>query len=257
MKTNQTIQSLSQKKQYKYPYLLLGLYLTCILSTVCLANKLTLVGNLLVPGGIFSFVFTFCICDIVGEVYGYAFPRLFIWIGAAAELFFSLIVTGVSHLQSPETFSHPEAFQIVFDPTLRYVLSGLIGLLVGEFANIYLLAKWKIVMRGKLFVIRSIISTALGQACLTIIVDILNYTGKMSSHDLLWMMISGYSWKISCGVLLVFPAWILVKILKKAENIDYYDIHTSFNPFSLNLEEKSIPNKKLIKNLILTPQEPQ
>ena len=74
----------SRKKQYKYPYVFLGLYLTFLLATVCLANRLTLIGSMLEPGGIFVFPFLFTICDIVGEVYGYAYPRLFIWVGVLA-----------------------------------------------------------------------------------------------------------------------------------------------------------------------------
>lgn len=226
----------SNAKQYKFPYIFLGLYLTFLLSTVCLANKITLIGDLILPGGIFAFVFTFTICDIVGEVYGYAYPRLFIWVGIIAELFFSLIVTVVSHGSSRQYISHPEAYQVVFDPTFRYVISGLIALLIGEFANVYLLAKWKIYLRGRFFVARSLVSTALGQGCLTIVVDILNYTGKLSTHDLISMMISGYLWKMSFAVILVFPAWLLVRFLKKSEGIDYYDINTNFNPFIFNLE---------------------
>jgi len=232
--------SLARKKQYKYPYLFLGCYLTFLLSTVCLANKLTVVGNLLVPGGIFVFVFTFCICDIVGEVYGYAYPRLFIWIGVLTEILFSLIVILVSHTSSPAYFQQAESYKIVFDPTIRYVFSGLAALLTGEFVNVYLLAKWKILLRGKLFIFRSLISTAVGQASLTIIVDILNYTGKMNTHDLIWMMLSGYSWKMACAILLVFPAWIIVRYLKKVESVDYYDINTNFNPFILSLENNEI-----------------
>jgi uncharacterized PurR-regulated membrane protein YhhQ (DUF165 family) len=71
-------EALSRKQQYKYPYIFLGCYLTFMLATVCLANKLTVVGNMILPGGIFVFPFTFGICDVVGEVYGYAYPRLFI-----------------------------------------------------------------------------------------------------------------------------------------------------------------------------------
>jgi len=223
-------------KQYKYPYVFLGLYLTFLLSTVCLANKITLLGSLILPGGIFTFVFTFTICDIVGEVYGYAYPRLFIWVGIIAELLFSLIVTVVSHGTSPKYITNPESYHVVFDPTFRYVISGLIALFIGEFANVYLLAKWKIYLSGKFFVGRSLVSTALGQLCLTIIVDILNYTGKLPASDLISMMISGYLWKMSFAVLLVFPAWLLVKFLKKTEGIDYYDINTNFNPFIFNLE---------------------
>ena len=230
-------ESLSRRQQYKYPYIFLGIYLTFMLATVCLANKLTLINGWVLPGGIFVFPFTFGICDIVGEVYGYAYPRLFIWVGVLSEFMFSLVLIGVSHTTAPEYFKHPEAYQIVFDPTLRYVVSGLIALLVGEFVNVYLLAKWKVALRGRFFIFRSLLSTAIGQACLTVIVDILNYTGKMPTNDLIYMMISGYSWKMVVAVLLIFPAWGLVKYLKKAENIDYYDINTNFSPFILSLDE--------------------
>src|SRR3990167_2200439 len=184
--------ALSGKQQYKYPFIFLGFYLTFMLTTVCLANKLTVVGNMILPGGIFVFPFTFGICDVVGEVYGYAYPRIFIWIGVLAEFIFSLIVIGVSHMASPEYFKSYEAYQIVFDPTFRYVMSGLVGLLIGEFLNVYLLAKCKIVMRGRFFIFRSLLSTTIGQASLTVVVDVLNYTGKMPIFDLVSMMLSGY-----------------------------------------------------------------
>lgn len=236
---NLSFESLAQRKQYKYPFLFLGLYLTFLLSTVCLASRITLVNTMLVPGGIFVFPITFCICDIVGEVYGYAYPRLFIWVGILAEFLFSLLVIAVSHLQVPEFFNNAPAYQIVFDPTLRYVCSGLVGLLVGEFMNVYLLAKWKIFLRGKFFILRSLLSTALGQACLTIIVDLLNYFGKLSESSLGWMMLCGYLWKMAFACIMVFPAWLLVRYLKKIENIDYYDINTNFNPFVFGLNDAS------------------
>lgn len=248
MMTTAVFESLSRRQQYKYPYIFLGLYLTFMLATVCLANKLTVIGNLILPGGIFVFPFTFGICDVVGEVYGYAYPRLFIWVGVFAEFIFSLVLIAVSHTTAPDYFAHTQAYQAVFDPTLRYVGSGLVALLVGEFVNVYLLAKWKITLRGKFFIFRSLISTAIGQACLTIIVDILNYTGKMPTNDLISMMISGYSWKMCFAVLLVFPAWLLVRYLKKTENIDHYDVNTNFNPFVLSLNEDNKNETNLINH---------
>ena len=232
---NITLESLTKNKQYKYPYILLSLYLTFLLSTVCLAGRITSIGNMLEPGGIFVFPLTFCICDIVGEVYGYAYPRIFIWIGVLVEFIFSLITILVSHFPTPDFFTNGHAYQIVFDPTLRYVCSGLIGLLIGEFTNVYLLAKWKVAMQGKFFILRAMGSTAFGQACLTIIVDLLNYTGKLGLSELGWMMMCGYMWKIFSALILVFPAWLLVKYLKTIEQVDYYDINTNFNPFNFSI----------------------
>lgn len=239
MKPQEVINALSRKNQYKFPYIFFGLYLTFLLSTVCMANKLTLLGSFILPGGIFVFPVTFGICDVLGEVYGYAYPRLIIWVGVIGELLFSFIVTAVSHMHSPEYFKANEAYQIVFDPTIRYVLSGLAGLLVGEMINIYILAKLKIATRGKFYIPRSLISTAIGQALLTIIVDVLNYTWKMPMSDLTDMMLSGYAWKMFFALFLAFPSWLLVRYLKKVEKIDYYDVNTNFNPFILSLEDNN------------------
>jgi uncharacterized integral membrane protein (TIGR00697 family) len=234
----ETFDALTRKKQYKYPFLLLGLYLTFLLSTVCLASRITQLGSVLVPGGIFVFPLTFSICDIVGEVYGYAYPRLFIWVGVLAEFLFSLIVISISHLPAPEFFTQVNAYEIVFNPTLRYVGSSLIGLLVGELTNVYLLSKWKMSFKGKFFILRSLVSTAFGQALLTVIVDTLNYFGKLTDHHLGWMMVCGYFWKMCFAVIMVFPAWLLVKYLKKVEQVDHYDVNTDFNPFIFSLNDE-------------------
>jgi queuosine precursor transporter len=253
MNNGAIFQSLNRSKQYKYPYILLSVYITFLLVTVCMANKLIMFGNIILPGGIFVFPLTFVICDILGEVYGYAYPRLFIWVGVLAEFIFSLSVIGVSHTLGPEYLKSPEAYHIVFDPTLRYVISGFIGLILGEFMNIYLLAKCKILLRGRFFIFRSLLSTAIGQVLLTIVVVILNYTGKMPSSDLISMMYSGYLFKIATALFMVFPSWILVKYLKKAENIDYYDVNTNFSPFALSLDNNiNTNNEKPIQEVSTT-----
>jgi uncharacterized integral membrane protein (TIGR00697 family) len=179
---------------------------------------------------------TFTLCDIVGEVYGYSYPRLFIWLGVLSEIIFSFVLVIVSNSPAPDFFKQKEAYKIVFDPTIRYVFSGVIAMLVGEFMNAYLLTKWKIKLYGRLFAGRSIVSTALGQAYLTLIVYLLNYVGKLPWLDLIWMMLSGYVTKIIYAIAFVFPAWLIVRYLKRVENIDYYDINTNFTPFSLKLE---------------------
>lgn len=236
---------LSKQKQYRYPLVLLGLYVTFLLSTVCLASRLTQIGTMLQPGGIFVFPFTFSICDIVGEVYGYTYPRMFIWVGVVAEIIFSIIVITVSHLPTPDFFSQAVAYQTVFDPTIRYVGAGLIGLLIGELTNVYFLSKLKIIFKGRFFIFRSLLSTAFGQALLTIIVDILNYFGKVTDHHLGWMMICGYLWKMCWAFIMVFPAWLIVRYLKKVEQVDYYDINTNFSPFIFTLNEESTIDRKI------------
>ncbi|MDP1602219.1 MAG: queuosine precursor transporter [Legionella sp.] len=235
----------SANTHYKYPLLMLGVYVTLLLTTVILANRLTLIGSFLEPGGIYFFPLAFPILDIMGEVYGYSYPRLFIWIGGVCELLFSISVTGVAHFPHPIYFENSEAYKIVLDPTIRFVFSSLLGTIIGEFLNIYLLAKWKIKLRGKSFIIRSIAATAVGQAALTVIVDILAYTGKIDFKHLLWMMLCGYLCKMLYTVLLTFPAWVIVKKLQQKEQVDFFDINTNFNPFSLEIENNGNRYQKI------------
>lgn len=245
---NFVFNDLSRQKQYKYPCLFLGLFLTCLLATVCLAGRITTVGSMIVPGGIFIFSLTFWICDIVGEGYGYAYPRMFIWIGVLAEFLFSVITIIVSHMPTTDSFQHAAAYQTVFDPTIRYVVSALVGLIIGEFTNIYLLAKWKLSLKGKLFIVRSLASTAVGQGLLTVIVDSLNYWGKLTGSELIQLMYCGYSWKMCSALVMVIPAWLIVRYIKRVENVDHYDVNTNFNPFIFSLDSRPKETDKEISS---------
>lgn len=40
-------------------------------------------------------------------------------------------------------------------------------------------------------------------------------------------------------MIFAFPIWMLVRYLKKAEQIDYYDVDTNFNPFVFTLDENT------------------
>ena len=223
-------------RHYKYPFIMLGLYIAFLLITVVVSNRLTNIGGLLEPGGIYFFPLTFPILDIMGEVYGYSYPRLFIWVGAIAEILFAFAVTSVAYFPYPDYFHEARAYHIVFDPTIRFVFSSLFGTMIGEFLNVYLLAKWKVKLQGKSYVMRSILTTAVGQAALTVIVDLLAFSGSMSFMHLFWMMLCGYLYKMAYSVLFAFPSWVVIKKLKEKENVDYFDINTNFNPFRLEIE---------------------
>lgn len=218
---------------YKYIPVLLGSYITFLLLNIALANRLILLNGFLTPGGIYIYPFTFILCDIVSEVYGYAMARKFIWIGAFCKLLFTMTAIGVVHLPSPTGFNN-NAYATVFNPVLRFVIAGFIAVIIGEFINIYFLSKWKMKLQGRLFWLRSSVTIAMGQAIVSIIVDVLAFSNNMPWHSLCWMMVSGYFWKMIYTFLAIYPAWVLVKFLKKSENIDIYDYGINFNPFRLS-----------------------
>lgn len=222
--------------KYKFPLILMALYVSFLLLTVSLANRFFEIYSIAEPGGIFIFPLTFIILDVVSEVYGYAYSRLFIWVGALCEILFSTLAVIVSHLPAPEYFNLVSEYQSVFDPTIRFVMATLVGTLIGEFANIYFLSKWKIRLRGNSFILRAIIATGVGQLILSIIVDIMAFSGKINFKELILLIFNGYTWKMISFVIFVFPAWTIAKKLKKVECIDHYDVNVNFNPFKFNLD---------------------
>lgn len=221
-------------RYYKYPPLLLALYITFLITSMCLANRLVSIGVLLEPGSIFIFPFTFLINDISSEVYGYSMSRRFIFIGLFCELVFSLSTTMVSHLPYPSGWNKAIAYTTVFDPTLLCIVAATFSRFIGEFVNAYLIVKWKIKLKGKLFWLRSIGASAIGQALFSIIFDIMNFSTKIPIKSLMWIMTCGFLWKMSYVILLVFPSWLVVKYIKKNDNVDVYDYGAKFNPFKTN-----------------------
>lgn len=226
--------SANTKINFKHIYTLLTLYITILLLVVILANRFVSLYGMIQAGGIFVFPLTFLICDIVCEVYGYSLARKFIWLGVFAELFFSIIGTFEMKLPYPQHWPYSQDYTIVFYPTIRFVIASLIGLLCGEFLNIFLISKWKALLHGRYFILRSIVAISLGQMLLSIIVDFTAFFGNtISLKNLVWMMFCGWMWKMVCTLLLIYPTWIIIKFLKKSENIDVYDIKTNFNPFKM------------------------
>jgi hypothetical protein len=61
-------------------------------------------------------------------------------------------------------------------------------------------------------------------------------------------MFCGYAWKMGFALLMVFPAWLLVKYLKKVEQVDHYDVNTNFNPFVFSLTEREKDSGNLLVN---------
>ncbi|MBP9777559.1 MAG: queuosine precursor transporter [Rickettsiaceae bacterium] len=223
--------------KYKYPILLIALYINFLLLTVSLANRFFEIAGMTEPGGILVFPLAFIILDIVAEVYGYAYSRLFIWIGAASEIIFSLVAVFITHLPSPEYFSLTNEYQLVFDPTIRFVASTLIATIIGEFTNIYFLSKWKLKFQGRSFILRAFCATGLGQLILSIIVDFLAFSGKMTMKELIVLILCGYLWKMISLVIFLFPSFLIINKLKEIDKVDNYDVNVNFNPFRTFLDD--------------------
>ncbi|GIW23817.1 queuosine precursor transporter [Meiothermus sp.] len=223
-------------KSYRYLDLITALFVVVLIVSNIASTKVVLLGPFTFDGGTLLFPLAYIFGDVLTEVYGYKKSRRVIWTGFFLLLLSTLTFGLVNALPTPaDEFSQKsaEAFATILGLVPRIVLASLVAYWVGEFANSYILAKLKLATQGRWLALRTIGSTVVGQGLDTAIFLLVAFYGVWD-NDLLWtVFVSNYVFKVGVEVLLTPLTYAVVGYLKRAENEDYYDYHTRFNPFSL------------------------
>lgn len=195
-------------------------------------------GEFIYGAGVLFFPISYLFGDILTEVYGYARSRKVIWAGFGALIFASLMALIVTNLPSASTMSADQqnAVNLIFGQTPRIVFASLLAFWLGEFMNSFVLAKMKVLSSGKYLWTRTIGSTFAGEAIDSLIFYPVAFYGTWSNEQVISVMIGNYFIKVFWEVLATPFTYKIVAFLKKAENIDFYDKDTDFNPFKLETE---------------------
>ncbi len=203
-----------------------------LLISNLVAPKICQIGPFTLSGAQLLFPLTYIFGDIFTEVYGYAGSRRAIWHGFLAQTLLTVLAMTIVTLPPAPGWENQQAFETVFGFLPRLVVASLIAYWCGEFANSFVMAKMKVITKGKMLWARTIGSTAVGQLVDTVIVMIIGFGGTMS-WDLIFSLIwSGYVVKVLYEVAATPVTYLVVNFLKKAEGVDLYDTDTNFNPFA-------------------------
>jgi uncharacterized integral membrane protein (TIGR00697 family) len=187
-------------------------------------------GTLLFP---VSYIFG----DVLTEVYGYKRSRRVIWTGFAC-LALSAVVFWVVRLLPGEAnwqdYAGQDAYQAILGGMSSggIVLASLVAYWVGEFSNSVVLAKMKVWTGGRWLWMRTIGSTLVGEGIDTLVfLLVATVAGVFPWEIFVSLAVTNYIFKVGIETLMTPITYRVVSLLKKAENEDYYDIHTDFNPF--------------------------
>ncbi len=119
------------------------------------------------------------------------------------------------------------------------VVASLCAYLGGAFANSYVLARMKVLTRGRWLWSRTIGSTLVGQAFDTVIFfAIAGALGVFPQAILLSLIVTNYVLKVGIEAVMTPITLQVVVHLKRAEGEDVYDTNTNFNPFSFRLKSQ-------------------
>ena len=207
-------------------------YLTIYLAADAVAYKMVAIGSILEPGPPFIFPLSYTIADIIAEVYGYAQAKKILFMTLIFQFLYALLVTIVVNLPHPEFWTMQTAYNQVFGDLTRFVGAGSLAVVSSHFLNIYVFSKWKILLNGKHFWLRSMGSSAIGGFILIAVIIIFGYSGTVDTQASLSMFFSIYALELLYAAITAWPAWLIAGYLKIKERLDVYDLNTNFNPFN-------------------------
>ena len=226
-------QSSGMPRQYKYLGWLTVLYITFVLVSNVTAGKIVQIGVFTLAAPIFFFPITYIIADILTEVYGYSKARSVVWMLLACTIIAGLLYALVAYLPPAKGFDANDAYVRVLGQVPRILMGSWIAIYVGGILNDYTLAKMKLWTKGKHLWTRTIGSTFVGEGADTVLFFFIALYGVIPNSLMLGAILSGWLIKVAVEVIMTPVTYYVIGKLKKAENVDYYDYDTDFNPFIL------------------------
>lgn len=212
------------------------LYFALLAATAVMGYKLVSLAPLATtPGSGLVFTFTFFLSSIITEIYGYKVMRRLIWLSVIYGAIFIVIVSLFSMLPAPRYWHAGIAYEDIFFNIAHFSVAGGIGFLISAFVNAYLIAKSKIHFKGKYFWLRSYIIVAICEIITGIFALLVSLAGTGTVEHSMIIISEEFIYKLGYGVIGMIIAVIALYLLKKIENLNIYDQHTNFNPFSFLL----------------------
>ncbi len=218
------------KVSYRF-VIIAALFVTCLMTANIIATKLVAFGQLSLPAAVIVFPFSYIFGDILTEVYGYQQARRVIWLGFVCNLLFVVFAYLGQVLPPAPHWENQTAYETILGYTPRLLAASFLGYLAGEFTNSFVLAKMKLITRGRWLWTRTIGSTIVGEGLDTVIFINAAYFGQPFYTPMLIL----WHWTIKVGIEVIATplTYKIVNYLKRTEGLDTFDTSTNFNPFRI------------------------
>ncbi|HEU4622969.1 MAG TPA: queuosine precursor transporter [Burkholderiaceae bacterium] len=199
---------------------------------------LPLIGAVTFGAGVLFFPISYIFGDVLTEVYGYARDRRVVWAGFGALMFASIMSWVIVHLPAAKSdymSTYQPALEAVFGNAWRIALASIVAFWCGSFANSYVLAKMKLLTRGRYLWMRTIGSTMVGEFVDSALFYVIAFYGIWATGDVVKVALAQYVLKTGWEVVMTPVTYRVVGFLKRRENEDFYDRDTNFTPFSVKV----------------------
>lgn len=208
-------------------------FVAVVLISNVASTKFLVLGPFTFDGGTLLFPVSYIFGDILTEVYGYRAARRVIWAGFAAAALMAGTFALVGMLPSAPGWLHQDAYEAILGTTPRIVLGSLVAYWAGSFSNAWVMARVKILTRGRFLWLRTISSTLVGEGIDSVLFMLIAFLGTLPVSTVWLGIVSNYVFKCGVEAAMTPVTYWVVGLLKRSEGQDVYDYRTNFNPFKL------------------------
>lgn len=204
---------------FKFMSYLVAFYMTLKLAVFTLGDKTVILFGAHVAAGTLVIPLWFFVGDIITEVYGYKIAKKIIWIALICQFIFAGICFLFAHLPSNSSDIN-NLYDTIFDRMPRLAFSSLLAILLGAVINSYYLDKWKIALKGKFFILRSLTSTMLGEFIFTFIAIYSQFWGKQPNIYIFQILVASLVVKLMVNLIVAWPVSFAARAIKFYEGED-------------------------------------
>ncbi|WP_322792392.1 queuosine precursor transporter [Bellilinea sp.] len=233
-------------RTYRYFDWVMALFVTVlIISNIASSAKIIDWGvsifglRLAFDGGTILFPISYIFGDVLTEVYGFRRARRVIWTGFAMLALTAFVLWLVRVMPGEATwqeYAGQQAYEAILGGISSggIVLASLVAYLAGSFSNSIVLARMKVITRGRFLWMRTIGSTLVGEGVDTLIfIFVATLAGVFPWELFATLTFTNYIFKVGIEAIMTPLTYQIVNALKRAENEDYFDTHTRFTPFAV------------------------
>jgi queuosine precursor transporter len=199
-------------------YTQLAMFFVGLLLTANVIGEKPLVfGPIILPAGLLLFPMTYLLGDILTELYGFARSRRVIWMAMLCNLLMCLMCKLSISLPASPSWAHHEAYAQILGSSSRLMAISVFTYFSGELMNAYIVSRLKLKMQGRLFWLRALCGSWIGEFIETSLFIPLAFYGRMPNEELLRLALFYYAFKVSYALCAMPFANKLVQILKRQE----------------------------------------
>ena len=195
-----------------------ALFITLYLVSNIMAVKVIgLFGLFFFDAGTITFPFAYMLGDVLTEIWGFRTTRKVILLTLLCNIMLVICTQIGVWLPSPDYLADSaQAYNAVFSYVPRIVIGSLVGFLLGELSNAWIMEKIKRRMNGRHLWVRTIGSSAIAYIFDSLPFVLIAFAGTVTTHDLIMMILFQYFSKLTIEVLFGTPmAYAAIYWLKR------------------------------------------